>query len=265
VTDLTVDQVVERCRSYWLESGVSTAAAEEMATELRTHLTEASAAGKDIETVTGPDIKEFADEWASAFLGPQVPMSPEPTLAPSLPRTANRAPGWALWAGLLVMVALVVLVAVFAPKNDADDQATWIAIWLIAAGLLAVGEMVTAGFFLLPFAGGAAAAGILALANVAIPFQITVFVVVSIASLWLLQIFARKDVHGELLPVGASRYTGSHALVTQPVSRLAGTGRVMMGTEDWRATTDGADIDAGTEVLVVEVRGSRLVVIPVEK
>ena len=265
MTDLTIDQVVERCRSYWLESGVSTAAAEEMATELRTHLTEASAAGKDIETVTGPSIKEFADEWASAFLGPQVAMSTGPAATTSLPKTANRAPGWALWAGLLVMVALVALVAVFAPRDDAGDQGTWVAIWFIAAGLLAVGEMVTAGFFLLPFAGGAAAAGILALANVAIPFQIVTFVVVSIASLWLLQIFARKDVHGELLPVGAARYTGSHAVVTQPVSRLAGTGRVMMGTEDWRATTDGADIEPGTEVRVVEVRGSRLVVTPVEK
>ena len=40
----------------------------------------------------------------------------------------------------------------------------------------------------------------------------------------------------------------------------------MMGTEDWRATTDSDDEYApGGEVRVVEVRGTQLVVEPINK
>ena len=265
MTDLTVDQVVERCRAYWVESGVAADAADEMASELRTHLDEAAAAGKSIETVTGTDVDGFAEEWAAAFLGPRPTSNSEPT-PPSLPRTDSRAPGWALWVGILAMVALVALVAVFAPKDDGLDQGLWIGLWFGSAALLAVGEMLTAGFFLLPFSVGAAAAGVLALAGVGVGFQIVTFVVISVAALWLLQQFARRDTHGELIPVGAARYIGSSALVTEPVSRLRGTGRVKMGTEDWRATTDGNDdIAVDTEVRVIEVRGARLVVDPTNR
>lgn len=263
MTDLTVDQVVERCRAYWLGSGVTAAAADEMAQELQSHLGDATAAGKSIETVTGPDIDEFAEEWASAFRDPRpTPRRTEPT-APSLPRTANRTPSWAIWVGVLVMAALVGLVALFGPEETGDDLGVWVGVWFGAAALLAVGEMLTAGFFLLPFAAGAAAAGVLALAGIVVPIQIVTFVVMSVIALYLLQQYAKKDVHGELIPVGAARYIGSAALVTEPVSRLHGTGRVKMGTEDWRATTDGDDdISIGVEVRVIEVRGARLVVEP---
>ncbi len=264
MTDLTVDQVVERCRSYWLGSGVSTDTAEEMSSELRTHLSEAAAAGKSVEAVTGPDIEDFAEEWAIAFRGPRPAAAPRVPTAPSMPRTDGRYPGWALWVGALVIVALVALVAVFAPRDDSGEQGVWIAVWLIAAGLLAVGEMLTAGFFLLPFAIGAAASGILAVANVAPGFQIVTFVVVSVLALWMLQQFARRDVHGPLIPVGAARYIGSTAIVREPIGRF-NTGWVKMGTEDWRATTDGdEEIGVDTVVRVVEVRGARLVVEPVE-
>lgn len=266
MTDLTVDQVVERCRTYWVESGVFADAADEMSSELRAHLDDAAAAGKSIEAVTGPDVDGFAEEWASAYRDPKPASTPAEPTPPSLPRTDSRTPGWAFWAGILVMVALVALVAVFAPSDDTMDQSLWVGLWLGAAALLAIGEMLTAGFFLLPFAVGAAAAGVLALAGVGVPAQIIIFVVVSVGSLYLLQQFAKKDVRGELIPVGAARYIGSAALVTEPVSRLHGTGRVKMGTEDWRATTDGDnEIAVDTEVRVIEVRGARLVVEPKNK
>ena len=267
MTDLTVDQVVDRCRKHWKDSGISDQDIDEMTTELRSHLDDATQAGKPIEVVTGREVDEFAEEWAVAWLGPRRPRegSSGPT-PPTMPKTDSRAPGPALWVGILVMVALVSLVAVFAPRgDDGGEQAVWIGVWLVAAGLLAVGEMLTAGFFLLPFAIGAAAAGILALANVAIPFQIITFVVVSVGSLWLLQQFARKDVHGELIPVGAARYTGATAIVLEPVGRFE-AGWVKMGSEDWRAITlDDDIIPIDTEVRVIEVRGARLVVEPATK
>ena len=263
MTDLTSEQVIDRCRTYWLGSGVDSDMASDMAIELRSHLQDARTAGKSIESVVGGDLDGFAEEWASAHRGPQPAGEPTP---PSLPRTDGRSGGWVLWAGALGIVALVALVAAFAPQDESFDQELWAAVWLISAAVLAVGELLTAGFFLLPFAVAAGAAGILALAGVGVAAQIIVFVFVSVAFLWLLQRFARKDVHGALISVGSARYIGSSALVTDSVSRMSGSGRVMMGTEDWRATTDRDDvIEIGTEVRVIEVRGARLVVEPVNK
>ncbi len=91
----------------------------------------------------------------------------------------------------------------------------------------------------------------------------TVFVVSSSLGLWGLQRYALRDA-GDQHPVGANRFVGMRAIVTETVRRSQGVGRVRMETEDWRATTDLAiDIEPDTEVLVTEVRGTRLVVVPV--
>lgn len=258
MTDLTSEQVVDRCRTYWLGSGVDSDTASDMAIELRSHIQEAMAEGKTVESVVGGDLEPFAEDWASAHLGPRPPSEPTP---PSLPRTDSNTASLGLWLGGLAIIILVGAVALFAPDDPNMDTSSWATVWIISAGILAIGELATAGFFLLPFAVGAGAAGLLALAGVAVFWQIIMFVIVSIAFLWLLQRFASKDVHGELLPVGAARFIGSSAFVTSTIDRLSGEGRVMMGTEDWRATTDGnRQISVGAEVRVVEVRGTRLVV-----
>lgn len=257
VTDLTTDQVVEQCRSYWLGSGVATDTVQEMATELRSHLDEATAAGKSVEAVTGTDLEAFAEAWAEASRDPMPAPAPTP---PSLPVESETKSTVGLWTGLGAIVLLVIAVALLAPHDETVDQSAWVTMWLIAAGVLAIGEMVTAGFFLLPFAAGAAVAGILALLSISVPVQIITFVVVSVLTLWLLQRFAKKDIHGELLPVGAARYVGASAIVLQPVKKFD-DGMVKMGTQEWRATTDrDVLIPAGTEVRVIEVRGARLVV-----
>lgn len=257
MTDLTTDQVVERCQGYWRGSGVAAHTAQEMATELRSHLDEATSAGKSVEAVTGVDLEAFAEAWAEASREPKPDRKPTP---PSLPVQSETKSPIGLWAGLGAIVLIVLAVALLAPHDDTVDQSAWATTWLIAAGVLAIGEMVTAGFFLLPFAAGAAVAGILALLSIAVPVQVITFVLVSVLSLWLLQRFAKKDVHGELLPVGAARYVGASAIVLQPVKRFQ-DGMVKMGTQEWRATTDRDDeIAVGTEVRVIEVRGARLVI-----
>lgn len=174
-------------------------------------------------------------------------------------------PIWTFWLGLTAIVALVAAVALFAPRDETVNTGGWAALWFLAAAVLAIGEMLTAGFFLLPFAAGTAAAGVLALLSIGVALQIITFIVVSIVALWLMQRFATKDFHGELLPVGAARYVGTTVLVIEPVSRLQGTGMVRLGMQDWRATTDGdEEILLDAEVRVVQVRGARLVVEPLE-
>ena len=61
----------------------------------------------------------------------------------------------------------------------------------------------------------------------------------------------------ERKPVIRLPVTGSHGRV---VSRLAPEGLVRIESELWVATSAGAEIDVGTEVIVVEQDGLRLVV-----
>ena len=93
MTDLTSDQAVDRCRTYWLGSGVDSDTASDMAIELRSHLQDAIAEGKSIESVVGSDLKTFAEDWASAYPGAAAQPAVTP---PSLPRTDARKGTWGL-------------------------------------------------------------------------------------------------------------------------------------------------------------------------
>lgn len=143
------------------------------------------------------------------------------------------------------------------------DNETWRWIWLVTAAVMAVGEMVTAGFFILPFAVGATVAFLLAWFDVAVGIQWAVFIGISVASLIVLRRFS-ADRQAEQHPVGANRFIGKKGLVLETVDRIAAEGRVRMDTEVWRATTEGDAISAGSEVRIVGVVGSRLLVEPDE-
>jgi membrane protein implicated in regulation of membrane protease activity len=140
------------------------------------------------------------------------------------------------------------------------DDSVWVWIWLVTAVVFAIAEMGTAGFFLLPFAVGAAFAFVLALLGAPVGLQWLVFIVLSVLSLWYLQRFVKKEDSG--YAVGANRYSGKKAIVLEDVDRIHDKGMVRMETEEWRATTEGGIIAAGTLVKVVGVTGTRLVVEP---
>ncbi|HHC09273.1 MAG TPA: hypothetical protein ENK55_11240 [Actinobacteria bacterium] len=249
-----VDRIVEECDRYWRGSGVPADAVAEMRAELHSHLVEAAAAGKTPDDVVGPDLAAFAETWARTYRGPVDLRRSE---------TSSNPTGRRMAVALGLIVAGFVALAVWAPKEETMDFESWQWIWIGAAAVLAIGEMLTAGFFLLPFAVGAAAAGILAFLGVGPVVQLLTFIVVSVLFLVVLQRYARKDDAQVRVDAGAGRYVGSIALVLEPVDRHRG-GLVRLGTEEWRATTDQPiTIPADAEVRVVEVRGTRLVVEPI--
>jgi membrane protein implicated in regulation of membrane protease activity len=126
-----------------------------------------------------------------------------------------------------------------------------------------VSEIFTAGFFMLPFGIGAAAAAVLAYFEAGEIPQLLVFLGVSLIALFLLRRFVRIGDQNQP-NVGSNRFVGQRARVIEAIDRDAGVGRVRMETETWRATTDGAPIEEGTEVKVLDVRGTRLVVEPID-
>jgi hypothetical protein len=64
--------VVEDCVEYWRRTGVPRSAVAGMREELERHLRDAVEEGRSVESVTGPDVLGFAEEWAREFRGPEV-------------------------------------------------------------------------------------------------------------------------------------------------------------------------------------------------
>jgi len=259
VTDQTsVSTTAADCERYWRAAGVGRRTVAEMRRELEDHLAQAIADGRSVADVTGPSVEHFAADWAAAQLRDG---------AKGLPSWVEvMRPGRRLsaieWFGITAITATIVAAIAFGRGGESTmDNEIWRWIWIGAAAVFSVGEIFTAGFFMLPFAFGAVAALPLAWMGVNDIVQLVVFLGVSIISLLLIQRMVKKgDEHQPA--VGANRFRESRGLVVEAIDRVAGVGRVKVETETWRATTDGDPIPAGTEVRVVEVRGTRMVVEP---
>jgi membrane protein implicated in regulation of membrane protease activity len=139
----------------------------------------------------------------------------------------------------------------------------WI-LWLVAAGLLGVGEMHQGGFYLLPFALGAALAAVVSLLGVGAPLAAIVFVLASVIVVGALRPVARR--HRRLPPAsrtGAAALVGRRAMVLERIANDEGVGCVRIeGGEVWTARSydDDEVIDAGERVEVVEIRGATALV-----
>ena len=263
LTDQAVD-ILEACERYWVKTHVPRRAIEEMTTELSSHLAEAETDGRSVESVVGDDLSAFAEAWA-AERRPRhrtnVPTWDEVHNGPETDAHRIFTPVNLTVFGVTVVVAWAI--AVFADGGEPNvDNELWRWIWVGLAGVMGFGEILTAGFFLLPFAVGAAAAAILAWLGVSVAVQWAVFLVVSVASLFYLRRFVPTD--EDIQPIGANRMLHQRGLVTEPIDRLQATGKVRVEREEWRATTHGEPIAVGTEVVVQGITGTRLIVEPVE-
>jgi membrane protein implicated in regulation of membrane protease activity len=139
----------------------------------------------------------------------------------------------------------------------------WI-LWLIAAAVLGIGEMHQGGLYLLPFALGAALAGVVSLLGVGTLLSAIVFVLASVIVVGTLRPVARR--HRRLPPAirtGAAALVGKRATVLERIANDEGVGCVRIeGGEVWTARSYDEDevIDAGDRVEVVEIRGATALV-----
>lgn len=148
-----------------------------------------------------------------------------------------------------------------------ESPETWRWIWLVAAVVFAVGEMSAAGtFFLLPFAIGAAVASILAFLGVSVGVEWVAFVVVSVGCFLAFRPLAKRlDRDATSEGIGARRLVGQEAIVLEAIENDE-LGMIRVHREEWRAeSADRTAIGAGSKVKVVEVRGTRCVVLPIDR
>lgn len=258
---LDLNRVLADCERYWRETGVPTRALAEMKLELSQHLIEATSDGRKVEAVTGGNLADFAETWASEYRD-RVPASAWEDVTSG--RTAsNRANRREMVASSIAGVAVVAAVALAANGGESVDNEVWRWLWTGLALVMGVGEMFTAGFFLLPFAIGAGAAAVLAWLGVAVLPQWLVFFGVTLFAFVYLRRFIRRQDDVEQAQVGANRWINSVGQVLEAIDPIASKGMVRIGGEEWRAEAT-VPIPAGTQVVVREVRGTRLVVSPIE-
>jgi membrane protein implicated in regulation of membrane protease activity len=134
-------------------------------------------------------------------------------------------------------------------------------LWMIAAGVLAVGEMFTLGFFAGPIAIAAVIAAIVALAGGGLALQWIVFTAVSAASLLVLRPIARRHLHTPAqLRTGAAALVGAPAVVLERVDRDGGS--VKLAGEVWSARSYDEDhaFEPGTRVEVLKIDGATALV-----
>jgi len=139
---------------------------------------------------------------------------------------------------------------------------------MVAAVVFLVGEIASPGsFFLLPFAVGAAVAAVLAFADVGLAWQWLTFVGLSAAFVAGLRPLARRlDTGSPANGIGARRLIGEVGTILEAIDGHGDQGQVRVHREEWRAdSVDGSAIAEGTQVRVVEVRGTRIVVWPVDR
>jgi len=150
------------------------------------------------------------------------------------------------------------------------DAGDWLWIWIVAAIVLAVAELVTPFlFFMISFAAGAALATALAALDLGVGLQLLGFVGGSAVALAVLVPIGRRisAAEGEDTPEGARRQVGRMAVVLEAVpAHNHSTGTVRLERATWRAETDAEHpIAVGTQVEVLAVRGTRLVVAPLDR
>jgi membrane protein implicated in regulation of membrane protease activity len=138
----------------------------------------------------------------------------------------------------------------------------WV-VWVIAGCVLAVGEMLTLGFFLAPFAAGAFVAALAALAGAGIAPSLLVFAGVTALLFGLVRPVARRHLRTPPhIRTGTAALIGRPALVLERIANNEGVGAVKIDGEVWtaRAYDDDRVIEAGARVEVVEIRGATALV-----
>jgi membrane protein implicated in regulation of membrane protease activity len=138
-------------------------------------------------------------------------------------------------------------------------------VWLIAGVFAAVGEILTAGFFLAPFAVGAFGAMLAALLGGGDVVQVITFAALTLASFALLRPIAKRHLYQPpQIRTGTAALIGRPAMVLERIANDEAVGSVRIDGEIWtaRAFDEAQEIAAGTKVQVIEIRGATALVAP---
>jgi membrane protein implicated in regulation of membrane protease activity len=140
---------------------------------------------------------------------------------------------------------------------------TW-TVWIIAAVVLAVGEMLTLSFFLAPFAGGALLAALVSAVGGGLIASWAIFALTSLLLLLVVRPIARSHrKQPAQLRTGTAALVGGKGTVVERVANLEAVGAIRLDNgEVWTARSYDEDrtFDIGERVEVIQIRGATALV-----
>ncbi len=130
-------------------------------------------------------------------------------------------------------------------------------VWLIIAGVLFIGEILTVGFLLLWFAIAAVVAMLVSFITTNIFIQILVFVIVSVILIIFTRPILTKYTKNDNTVTNSNAIIGKIALVTEDISLLNSTGQINVDGEIWSAKTmdPNLTIPKGSKVEIIGIDG----------
>lgn len=137
----------------------------------------------------------------------------------------------------------------------------WMIIWLIAAAVLIVMEIVSLGLTTIWFAGGALVAALMAYLGLHWIIQVLIFAVVSLLLLLFTRPLAVKHLMKEPEKTNVEGLIGKTGYVTKTINNLKAEGEVKLNGMEWTARSKNDEvIEENEEVIVEEISGVKLVV-----
>lgn len=133
--------------------------------------------------------------------------------------------------------------------------------WIIVAIIALVIEVMTAvALTSVWFVVGAIAAALLSLFSANFIIQCILFIVVSIVALLLLRPFLVEKLRGNTVATNYDRLIGKHTALTKAITKNSWGCLKLLGNEWSCVTMNEEELPIGTEVKILAVEGSKLIV-----
>lgn len=138
-------------------------------------------------------------------------------------------------------------------------------VWLILAGIFAIGEVLTTGFLIFWLSLGSLIAMVVSFFIPDIIVQTTIFLISSVILILATKPLVKKFANIETVKTNAYSIIGKKGIVTNDINSINSTGQVKIEGELWSAIgKDDMDIPKGTEVKVNEIKGVKVIVTPIK-
>lgn len=134
-------------------------------------------------------------------------------------------------------------------------------LWLIAAAIFFIIEIITVGFLIFWLGIGALVAMIVSFITDSILIQTGVFVVVSAILIPLTKPFVDKYLDKKTIPTNSNSLINKHGIVIKEINSTESSGLVKVDSQVWSAKSeDNQIISEGTEIEVLRIDGVKLIV-----
>ena len=138
--------------------------------------------------------------------------------------------------------------------------------WLIAAGIFFIAEIITTGFLVFWLSIGALLTMLVSFFTDNIAIQTTIFVLSSTILIFATKPFIKKFARTKNVKTNAFSIVGQNGIVIKDIDSINSKGQIKVDGEVWSAVgKNDINIEKGTEIEVLEIKGVKAIVTPLKK